>query len=125
MASKKEVIEIRKGADFTIPFRLTKDGVAEPLNIDLGGGDTIALRLPAADNSVNSIELTAAAGDIVIDSDPRGEFTARGDEVKSALLKSDQSNLQNFTLVIVRGGDTLTKNVTQVLDIQEPALQAP
>lgn len=116
-----EIITIEKGADFEIDFRLTRNGIPEPLG--LGGGDEITVLLPAADPSVNSIELLLSEDSVVVESDPRGEFKAVGDETVSALLKA--GNNQDIVVKIKRGTEDITKNVRGLLNVEEPALQSP
>ena len=113
------VIEIVKGADFQIDFRLTKDGVPEPLD----SPDEITVLLPAEDNEVNSIEFTLTGGGVEIESDPRGEFRVVGDETESATLKAALN--QDMTIIIKRGTEDITKNIKKRLNIEEPALQSP
>jgi hypothetical protein len=114
------VQKITKGGDAILPFRLTKNGQAEPLN----SPSEITVLLPAQSSSVNSISFTLTGTKVVIDSDARGEFHAEISETDSALLKSADTN-QDMTVIIKRGTEDIVRNIKNSVFIEEKSLQTP
>lgn len=112
--SSKPVIE--KGADFTLDFNLTKNGVIEPL----GAPSEITVLIPAAASGTNSIAFTKTGGKVTIVSDACGQFKVTGTEVDSTLLKASQQS--DIVIKIKRGTEDILKNLKNALIIEDQAV---
>lgn len=121
--STEKLIEIERGADFEIPFKLTKSGVAEPLGLGAVPPDEITVLLPAANTATNSIVFKLSAAKVVVDSDPRGEFKVIGTETDSPLLKLGKQGQLDIVVKIKRGTEDIIKTLKSRIAVIEPSLK--
>ena len=110
-------IEHVNGSDTKLPFVLKQNKKLEPLNLNLGEGDSITVLIPGQTTTIVK-KLTNVLTDVIIDSNDRGEFSTELNETD--LVKVEKS--QNIVVKIKRGGEDIIKEFQNVLDVIAPSL---
>ena len=114
-------VELTNGSDGKIPVNLTTNGKIEPLNLNLPGGDFIKFLIPGKTETIVKILDQATSGEVVVDSDPCGQFHAvieSTDDLKEGIQ-------QDFVVEAKLGTRDILKNFSKVLDIDGPTLAEP
>lgn len=109
------------GSDKKVNFTLKLDGKIEPLNLDLGGGDTIKVLFPGETVTIVKTLSNVIADEVIIDSNDCGEFHAQ-------LIETDTikvGNSQNIVVKIKRGTEDIVKEFKQVFNVTSPSLVEP
>ncbi|MEE8298418.1 MAG: hypothetical protein V3R67_03465 [Thermodesulfobacteriota bacterium] len=114
-------IEYTLGSDKKILFLLKLDGKAEPLDLNLPGGDSIKVLFPGQTVTLVKTLDNVIATEVVIDNNDRGEFHAQ--LIETDLLKPGLG--QPILVKIKRGTEDIVMEFLMILNVTDPILKEP